>query len=147
MAISTYKSFLMKGTESSSSTTYAKLIDVKNFSDLGKPPEQIDVTTLSDSMRHYIPGIEDVGGGITFVANYTAADFTTLKALADTETPYAVWFGGTVSAGVATPTGSDGKFSFKGYLHVTKNGGEVNAAQEMTITIFPTTDITFSAGA
>ena len=35
-----------------------------------------------------------------------------------TETEFAVWFGGTESNGVVTPTGSEGKFEFKGKLSV-----------------------------
>jgi len=46
MAISTYKTFLMH----EQSGTYEKLIDIKEFPDLGGAPEMIDVTTLSDKM-------------------------------------------------------------------------------------------------
>ena len=137
MAISTIYTFLMKGTGS----TYSKLICISEFPDLGAAPEQIDVTTLCDTSRHFIPGVQ-ANDALTFKAWYTADAYTTLKALAGTDTPYAVWFGGTAAD---TPTGSNGKFSFRGDLRVTVDGGGVNDAVSMTITIYPSTDITFAA--
>ena len=40
------------------------------------------------------------------------------------------------------PTGSDGKFEFKGQLSVFPVGGGVNEVVDMTITIAPSTPIT-----
>ena len=48
MAISTYKIFLMMMQDSGS--TYAKLVDIKDFPDLGGAPEMLETTTLSDKM-------------------------------------------------------------------------------------------------
>ena len=142
MAISTYKIFLMKGTGSGSSITYSKLVDIKDFPDLGGAPEMLETTTLSDAMQTYIPGIQSLDG-LEFTANYTKTDFATLKALEGTETNFAVYFGGTVGTdGTVTPTGSDGKFLFKGYLSVFPGGGGVNEVVSMTISIAPSTPIT-----
>ena len=138
MAISTYKVFLMKSTDGS---TYEKLIDIKDFPDLGGSPEMLETTTLSDSMQTYIPGIQSLDA-LEFTANYTKTDFDTLKALEGEDTYFAVWFGGTVAGGVPTPTGSDGKFNFKGQLSVFPVGGGVNEVVDMTITIAPSTPIT-----
>ena len=143
MAISTYKVFLMKGTTSSSTTTWEKLIDIKDFPDLGGAPELLETTTLSDKMQTYIPGIQS-NDALEFTANYTKADYETLAALADTEKDYAVWFGGTESGGVVTPDGSNGKFAFKGTLSVHVVGGGVNEVVDMNITIAPSTVITQS---
>ena len=140
MAISTYKVFLMKGTTSSSTTTYEKLVDIKDFPDLGGAPEMLETTTLSDGAQTYIPGIQSQEA-LEFTANYTKDDFDTLKALEGTEVDFAVWFGGTVSGGVATPTGSDGKFKFSGLLSVFVVGGGVNEVVDMTISIAPSTVI------
>jgi hypothetical protein len=137
MAISTYKIFLMK----KENDAYEKLIDIKEFPDLGGSPEMLETTTLSDSMQTYIPGIQSLDA-LEFTANYTKADFTKLKALDGVENDYAVWFGGTESGGVLTPTGSDGKFEFKGQLSVFPVGGGVNEVVDMTITIAPSTPIT-----
>lgn len=140
MAISTYKIFLMK----KESGAYTKLIDIKEFPDLGGSPEMLETTTLSDSMQTYIPGIQSLDA-LEFTANYTLADFTALKALDGVENDYAVWFGGTESGGVLTPTGSDGKFEFKGQLSVFPVGGGVNEVVDMTITIAPSTPITLGS--
>lgn len=140
MARSTYKTYLMKGT-GTNTVTYTKLVDIKEFPDLGAAPEQIDVTTLDDSMRRYVEGVQDTEA-MTFTANYTSADYTTVAALAGTEQKLAVWFGATTSSGVNTPTGSDGKFEFTGYVSVFVNGGGVNEAVDMTITVTPTSIIT-----
>ena len=137
MAISTYKVFLMKSTDGS---VYEKLIDIKDFPDLGGSPEMLETTTLSDSMQTYIPGIQSLDD-LEFTANYTKTDFDALKALEGTEMSFAVWFGGTVEGGVATPTGTDGKFEFKGQLSVFPVGGGVNEVVSMTITIAPSTPI------
>ncbi len=139
MAISTYRIFLMKAT--GTTPTWEKLVDIKDFPDLGGAPEMLETTTLSDNMQTYIPGIQS-SDALEFTANYTSTDFTTLKALEGTETQFAVWFGGTESGGTVTPTGSDGKFEFEGYLSVFPVGGGVNEVVDMTITIAPSSPIT-----
>lgn len=140
MAISTYKIFLMK----KSTSAYEKLIDIKEFPDLGGAPEMLETTTLSDNMQTYIPGVQSLDA-LEFTANYTQADFTNLKALEGQETDFAVWFGGTDEGNILTPTGSDGKFEFKGQLSVFPVGGGVNEVVDMTITIAPSTPITMAA--
>ena len=143
MAISTYKVFLMKRADSSGDT-WGKLVDIKEFPDLGGEPEMLETTTLSDNMQPYIAGIQSLDG-LTFTANYDKEDFQTLKALEGKENDYAVWFGGTGDAGSLTPDGSNGKFSFKGQLSVFPVGGGVNEVVDMSITIAPSTPITFAA--
>lgn len=136
MAISTYKVFLMKNTGS----TYEKLVDIKDFPDLGGTPEMLETTTLSNGMQTYIPGIQSLEG-LEFTANYDKEDYEKVVALKDVETKYAVWFGGTESGGVITPTGSEGKFEFSGKLSVFVSGGGVNEVVDMTISIAPSTEI------
>lgn len=140
MAISTIHTALMKGS-SATPPVWSKLVCISEFPNLGAAPEQIDVTTLCDEMRHYIPGVQDTGT-LEFKAFYTSADYTTLAALAGQDNNYAVWFG---DNGSGSPDGHNGKFSFKGDLRVTLDGGGVNDPVSMTITIFPSTDITFAA--
>lgn len=136
MAISTYQVYLMK---KGSGETYEKLIDIKEFPDLGGEPEMLETTTLYDNMQTYIAGIQSLDG-LSFTANYTKDDFTTLKALEGQATDFAVWFGGTGG----TPDGSNGKFSFTGQLSVYPVGGGVNEVVDMNITIAPSTPIVFS---
>ena len=139
MAISTYKSFLMMKKD----TSYEKLIDIKDFPDLGGSPEMLETTTLSDKMQTYIPGIQSLDA-LEFTANYTKEDFTKLKALEGVEHEFAVWFGGTEEANVLTPTGTDGKFQFKGQLSAFPVGGGVNEVVDMTVTIAPSTPISMA---
>lgn len=142
MAISTYKVFLMH--KASSGDTYTKLIDIKEFPDLGGEPEMLETTTLSDNMQTYIAGIQSMDG-LSFSANYDMTEYQKLKALEGKKESYAVWFGGTESSGTVTPNGSNGKFAFDGELSVYPVGGGVNEVVGMNITIAPSSPITFSA--
>ena len=137
MAISTYKVFLMGQGQGDA---WSKLIDIKDFPDLGGAPEMLDTTTLSDKARTYIPGIQE-NEALTFTANYTKTEFDMLYALRGGLHGFAVWLGGTESNGSLVPTGVYGKFAFGGYLDVYPNGGGVNEVVDMTITIAPTTEI------
>ena len=130
MARSTYGIYLMHKV----SDTYEKLIDIKDFPDLGGAPEMLETTTLSDSMQTYIPGIQSLDG-LEFNANYTKADFAKLKELEGKDEAYAVFFG---------EDGVDGKFEFKGGLSVFPVGGGVNEVVGMTISIAPSTPITLA---
>ena len=130
MAISTYGIYLM---HKSTGDTYEKLIDIKDFPDLGGAPEMLETTTLSDKMQTYIPGIQSLDG-LEFTANYTKADFTKLKALEGKDESYAVYFG---------EDGADGKFEFNGSLSVFPVGSGVNEVVSMTISIAPSTPIEF----
>ena len=142
MAISTYKVFLMH--KASSGETYTKLIDIKEFPDLGGEPEMLETTTLSDNMQTYIAGIQSMDG-LSFSANYDMTEYQKLKALEGKKESYAVWFGGTESSGTVTPDGSNGKFAFDGELSVYPVGGGVNEVVGMNITIAPSSPIKFSA--
>lgn len=139
MAISTYKVFLMESTDGE--TTWTKVIDIKDFPDLGGTPEMLETTTLSDGMQTYIPGIQSLDA-LEFTSNYTLEDYKKLKGMKGTEKHFAVWFGGTESSDTVTPTGTDGKFKFKGQLSVYLVGGGVNEVVDMKISIAPSTPIT-----
>lgn len=141
MAISTYKVFLMH--KAAREEAFSKLLDIKEFPDLGGEPEMLETTTLSDNMQTYIPGIQSLDG-LSFTANYDKEQFKTLKALEGKDEQYAVWFGGTETGGVLTPDGSNGKFSFTGQLSVYPVGGGVNEVVDMNISIAPSTPIQFS---
>ena len=130
MAISTYGISLMY--KASEADSYTQLVPVKDFPDLGGSPELIEVTSLSDSMQVYIPGIQSLDA-LEFTANYTLTDFKKIKAMEGKETSFAVWFG---------VDGADGKFEFKGQISAFPVGSGVNEVVEMTITIAPSTPIT-----
>ena len=140
MATSSYKTFLMYKT-SSESTTYTKLIDIKDYPDLGGEPELLETTTLSDHMQTNILGIQSLDA-LQFTANYTLANYKTLKSLEGVTKKYAVWMGATGTPGSLTPDGSEGKFEFDGELTVWVTGKGVNEVREMTISIAAGTVIT-----
>lgn len=137
MATSTYKSYLMKGTSANDSVTYSKLVDIKDYPDLGGAPETIETTTLSDSARTYIQGLQE-NERLAFNANYSQTDYSTLKALEGVEGFYAVFFG--------SESGSEGKFTFKGYIDVHVTGAGVNEVRGMEVGVTPSTAISFTAG-
>lgn len=142
MAISTYKIFLMQ----KNTSAWEKVVDIKEFPDLGGTPEMLETTTLSDKMQTYIPGIQSIDA-LEFTSNYTLEDYKKLKALEGQDKEYAVWFGGTEAGDTVTPTGSDGKFKFNGQLSVFPVGGGVNEVVDMTITIAPSTPISMDESA
>ena len=141
MATSSYKSFLMY---KKSGETYEKLVDIKDYPDIGGSPETLETTTLSDGMQTYINGIQS-SEAMEFTINYDSGTYDTIDALADTETDFAIWFGGTEAAGVVTPTGSEGKFEFKGFISIRVSGKGVNEVREAVISIAPSTVITKAA--
>ena len=103
----------------------------------------IDVTTLSDPIRKYVAGVQDISS-FTFNANYIAADYQKIQALTGKQTDFAIWIGATTSNGVDTPTGADGQWAFTGDIMCFKAGGDVNAAQDMTVVAYPSTNFIFS---
>ncbi len=137
MAISTYKTFLMHSTDGNQ---WTKLLDIKNFPKLGGEPEAIEITTLSDRMKRFIPGLEN-SENLPFKANYDSDDYDRVDALRGKTEHYAVWFGGTEEGGELTPTGEFGKFEFDGEARIYVEGGETNNPVEMTVTIVPSTEI------
>lgn len=139
-AISTYKVFLMR-----KNSDWEKVVDIKEFPDLGGAPEMLETTTLSDRMQTYIPGIQTLDA-LEFTTNYNLTDYKALKALEGKEEEYAVWLGGEEAGESVTPTGSEGKYKFKGQLSVFPVGGGVNEVVDMTVTIAPSTPITLDEG-
>ena len=132
MAINTYGVQLMY--KSGTASAFTKLVDIKDFPDIGGAPEMLETTTLSDSMQTYIPGIQS-SDALEFTANYTKTDYEAIVDLAEAETDFAIYFGS---------TGTNGKWFFKGYASVRVNGGGVNEVVSMTISIAPSTAITTS---
>ena len=125
----------------STGSTYEKLIDIKEFPDLGGEPEMLETTTLSDKMQTYIAGIRSLDS-LSFTANYTLEDYKKLSALEGQTNSFAVWFGGTGEGENLTPDGSNGKFEFDGQLSCYPTGGGVNEVVDLAIAIAPSTIIT-----
>ena len=121
--------------------TYEKLVDIKDYPDIGGSPETLETTTLSDSMQTYINGIQS-SEAMEFTINYTSEIYDTIDAMSDVEKDFAIWFGGNEVDGVVTPTGDEGKFAFKGYISIRVSGKGVNEVREAVLSIAPSTVIT-----
>ncbi len=104
MAISTYKIFLMQ----KNTSAWEKLIDIKEFPDLGGAPEMLELllclTKCRLTFRVFSPSI------LLSSLRTTLDEYKKLKALEGTEKEFAVWFGGTEAGDTVTPTGDSGKF-------------------------------------
>jgi hypothetical protein len=140
MAITTENTYLIYKDSSSSTAKWAKLVDIKEFPDLGSTPGTVEVTTLSDHAKRYLLGLKDTGV-FEFTANYDKTDYGTVVALeGKTGVSYGVQFG---------KKGENGVFTFDGGgISVTVKGGGTEAAVDMSIAIAvdsePTLDSTAS---
>lgn len=125
MAKCTNKTFLM--IKRNGSSDFEKLIDITQYPDLGGAKEKIDVTTLSDTKKRTINGIEDVND-LEFSAWYEKADYEKLLDVekADKIDTYQLWFG---------EDGEDGIFEWSGKMAVYPTSGSVNSAREMSFSI------------
>lgn len=145
MATSTMHTYLMKGTTSGSTTTWSRLICITDYPDIFTAPENVDVTTLCDTDRHYTAGVRD-NGSLEFNAFYPGiTTFTELKALEGVDGDYALWFGGTGDGETSTPSGDEGKFKFTGMPYFSLTGAGVNDPRGMLITIYPSSAVTIDA--
>lgn len=144
-ATTTLYTFLMVKEEN----VWNKVVDIKDYPDLLPNVSGVEVTTLSDPSRTFIPGLKDASDSMPFTANYDPTDVTRCKALEDRSAPkdYAIWFGGTAPAqagGDPTPTGNLGKIELKAYLTVSLPGKGVNDPKEFGINLMPASDPTLT---
>lgn len=107
--------------------TFEKLIDITEYPDLGGEKEKLDVTTLSDTKKRTINGIEDTGD-LAFKAWYEKADYEKLLGLQEAGKvgKYQLWFG---------KDGVDGKWEWAGVMAVYPTSGSSNNAREMSFSI------------
>lgn len=138
MAISTIGSHFMKGS-GTGTLTWTELFKFKTDPNLQNAPEILDTTTQADHGRTSIFGLQS-NDAKTFTCNYDSTTYDTIKALEGQELNLSMWLGDTYDSGTNTytPTGAYGKFTGKGYLYVTYNGGDVNAVRDMTVTLAAT---------
>jgi len=110
-------------------SSYSKVLNLQSIPSLGGEPEKVDVTTLADDARHYIPGVKDYGDlDFTFLYDGTAStgNFAVLKALE----------GSVVAVKVGIPDGSQGAisttFEFAAIITVSLDEAGVNDALTFT---------------
>lgn len=135
MAISTIGSHFMKGA-GTGTLTWEELFPFKTDPTLIDAPDLLDTTTQADHARTSIFGLA-ANDTKAFVTNYDSTLYDTLKALEDTELNLSLWLGDEYNSttNTYTPTGQYGKFTGKGYLFVSLNGGDVNTVRDMTVTV------------
>ena len=126
MAISTQGVTLKWG---ASGANLTKVVDIKDFPDLGGAPEVLETTTLSDQIQTYIMGIQG-SDMMEFTCNYTKATFETVLQDANKNLYYNLEFGN---------TGSEGIFEWQGQHTAWVVGAGVNAVTEFKIGIAPST--------
>lgn len=103
----------------------AKVCAIKSYPDLGGDPEKITVTDLEDTDEASVPGVRSADD-MQFTANYTKEAYDAVVAVCGKQQIFELDFGA---------DGADGQFSWSGVMSVKVNGGEVNGAREMTLTI------------
>lgn len=111
--------------------------DLLEVPEMGGDPEQVDVTTLADGVRRYIPGVKDYGDlAFTFLYDNSTAtsSFRILKGIqADDE------------VATFTLTYPDGtKHEFDAKVNVKMGSAAVNGALQFTATLFLQSDITIT---
>lgn len=103
----------------------ARVCAIKSYPDLSGDPEKIAVTDLEDTDEASVPGVRSADD-MQFSANYTKESYEAVLKVCDKKQIFELDFGA---------NGADGQFSWSGVMSVKVNGGEVNGAREMTLTI------------
>lgn len=113
-------------------SSFVELTNLQEVPDLGNGErETIEVTTLGDSERRYIPGLFAGSEGMEFKFLYEKEQFTTLNSMTDS----ASW---QISI-------SDGlTCTFDGSCGVRLDGAGVGAAITYTLTVIPTSKLVFA---
>lgn len=112
--------------------TYAPLVDIVNYPDMGASPSKLDSTTLTEeTFKTSILGLQEIPD-LTFECNYDEDDYDTIVALEGTP----LWF--QLAFGTA---GADGTFEWQGQISVYVNGAGVDEVRKMTITCSAETEI------
>lgn len=125
MAKCTNVTYLMH--KGASDAAFSKLLDITQYPDLGGDKEKLDSTTLSDTKKRSINGLEDTAE-LAFSAWYDKSDYEKLLAIqeAGTVDAYQLWFG---------ENGEDGIWEWEGVMAVHPASGGVNAVREMSFSI------------
>lgn len=123
--------------KSTSEGTYTALTNLQNVPDLGGTADSIEITTLDDGAHTYMEGLKNFGDSVDFTFLYEKTQFTALNALTGEQ----FWQ-------VGIPDGSNGAVStvctFKGACSVGLASVGVNAPITYTLSIKPSTEMTFA---
>ena len=115
----------------SGSSSFVELTNLQEIPELGGETEAIEITTLADAAHKYTDGIKNYGDSLAFTFLYEKEQFTTLQSL------------GEVTWKVTLPDGTTCSFNGKGSVKLAGVG--VNAALTYTLSIKPTSDMTWGS--
>ena len=119
--------------KASGGNSFTDLTNLQEIPDIGGSADSVEVTTLDDAAHMYINGLLDYGDSLDFTFLYDKTQFTALNALT-----------GTVSWKITLPGTSALTASFDGEPSVKLNGVGVNDAITYTLSVKPSTAITFA---
>lgn len=119
--------------KASGGNTYTDLTNLQEIPDIGGSADSVEVTTLDDAAHMYINGLLDYGDSLDFTFLYAKTQFNALAALS-----------GTVSWKVTLPGTSALTATFDGECAVKLNSVGVNDAITYTLSIKPSSAITFA---
>lgn len=117
--------------KTTSGGTFEKIVDIKDFPNIGGPADMIETTTLSDKAQTFIKGVQSQDQ-MEFTANYNSDVFDTIKALDGDDIYWELQIG---------PAGVNGKFDWQGGVSIYLPGKGTNEVTEMNIVINPATVI------
>ena len=113
------------------SADFIALTNLQEIPDLGGETESIEITTLADAAHMYTDGLKNYGDSLSFKFLYEGAQFTTLNALT-----------GTKQWKVTLPENET--CTFNGTSSVKLDGVGVNAALTYTLSIKPSSEMTWA---
>lgn len=123
------------GYKANGGSSYTDIANLTEVPEIGGSPEKVDVTTLADGAKRYIPGIKDYGD-LDFKFLYdNASDGANYRVLKGLETA-----GEVVDWQVSLPDKTT--FQFSGYVSVKLDSVSVGAALYFTATIALNSDVT-----
>lgn len=111
-----------------------ELTNLMEIPELGGDTEAIEITTLADAAHKYTDGIKNYGDALAFKFLYETAQFSELNGTT-----------GRQDWSVELPDGSICEFS--GTCSVKLDGVGVNAALTYTLSVKPSSEMLWSAGA
>lgn len=112
-------------------TTYTELTNLQEIPDLGGETEAIEITTLADAAHTYTDGIKNYGDALAFKFLYDSTQFAALTKLTGTQ-------------GWKVELPDSKTCSFNGTCSVKLDGVGVNAALTYTLSIRPSTEMTWA---
>lgn len=120
---------------STDGTSYSKVICIKDFPDIDNAdPDQVETTTLCDSVHKFIDGLKNLPDELSFTANYDSTDWGTVETLITTDAGEGYW---------GVRIGNSGKkFLFKAIARLVLVGGGVGDVLEMRVVLRPKSVIT-----